>query len=58
MDKQLDRMFTGSKMTARFIVRSGGILKTKESDYEKDCKEFGKLKVDDFADELIFVCSK
>jgi hypothetical protein len=48
--KELDKIFTGSKITSRFIYRT--LHGPKESDYYKDIKEYGQ-KIDDIALRVI-----
>lgn len=55
-DKALTQLFRGSKVTSRFIMRSDfGRWKTAATlaNYNKDCKDFGKQKVDDLVSKVL-----
>jgi len=52
-DKEFDNIFKGSKITARFIFRS--ISAKTQALYDKDCKDFGKAKVDGLVDTVLGV---
>lgn len=56
-DKELSQIFKGSKFTSRFIIRAdfGRWKKANRSDYEKDCKEFGKSRIDALVDRVFSV---
>lgn len=57
-DRELSRIFRGSKLTSRFIMRSDfGRWKSAatKSNYEKDCKEFGQSKVDELVDDVLSI---
>lgn len=54
-DKALERLFRGSKITSRFIMRGdfGRWKKASEKLYNEDCKDFGKAKVDDLVSQVL-----
>jgi len=55
-DKALTQLFRGSKVSSRFIMRSDfGRWKTAATlaNYNKDCKDFGKQKVDDLVNKVL-----
>jgi len=56
-DKQLSSIFRGSKISSRFISRSGfDKWKTAtKAKYDEDCKSYGKSKIDDLVDRVLGV---
>jgi hypothetical protein len=50
-ERELSSLFSGGKLTSRFIFRAGS--KPTPLNYAKDCKDFGKKKIDDLVDKVL-----
>lgn len=54
-EKSFERLFSGSRITAKFIYRSITYNEQTIKNYMKDCEIFGKDELDDLVDNVLYI---